>query len=168
MKSDEGNATGPETVMPAENEERVFEIRMSEMRRIVHNAVYARRTALVYQLARQVFEVLDAVPAETAQAAKSDPNWQQVESLSQLRAVVGGRFQNLKEKWIKAGLPLREHRGDRAERANLDMHGWLELASWISRQGFEVRLADREDSCLFEVRESSEARKDVEPEDYSR
>lgn len=78
--------------------------------------------------------------------------WQGVESLSQLRSIVGGRFQNLKERWVNAGLPLREHKGDRESVPKIDQQHWLELSSWILKQGFETRLAQSEVDHLFEIK----------------
>lgn len=78
--------------------------------------------------------------------------WQGVESLSRLRSIVGGRFQNIKKKWTDAGFPLREHRGDRWKDFSLNDEGWLELSNWILKQGFEARLTTDSEEYLFELR----------------
>lgn len=78
--------------------------------------------------------------------------WIGIESLSRLRSVVGGRFQNIKKKWMDAGFPLREHRGDRWKEFTLNQDAWLELASWIAKQGFEARLTPGSQEFLFELR----------------
>ncbi|MCB0319827.1 MAG: hypothetical protein KDD60_02810, partial [Bdellovibrionales bacterium] len=68
--------------------------------------------------------------------------WMTIASLSQLRKEVGGRFQNLRERWLNAGFPLKAHRGDPSERYELDKAGWLEMSSWLVKQGFECRLLE--------------------------
>ncbi len=126
---------------------------VSEIRSIVREAMRRRRTAVVFSLARQFFSYLkESDIGQERQAEASQGRWLPIESLSQLRSVVGGRFRNLREKWVKAGLPLREHRGDRSGRAEVDREGWTELVVWINRQGYEVRLAEDGSSFLFEVR----------------
>jgi hypothetical protein len=66
--------------------------------------------------------------------------------------VVGGRFQNIKKKWVEAGLPLREHRGDRWKEFDLNKDGWLELVAWIGKQGFEARLTPESEEFIFQLR----------------
>jgi len=83
---------------------------------------------------------------------ESDSKWIAIESLSSLRNLVGGRFHNLKEKWIEAGFPLREHRGDKAGEVEVKKQGWIELTNWILKQGYEARLAPDREDCLFELR----------------
>lgn len=83
---------------------------------------------------------------------KDESGWTEIESMSRLRSIVGGRFQNLKERWTQAGLPLREHRGDKEKDFKIDERGWLELANWIAKQGYEVRLRADKPECLFEIR----------------
>ena len=78
--------------------------------------------------------------------------WSKISSLSEIRRLVGGRFQNLKNRWIGAGFPLREHRGDRAAEFEVIPKGWDELSSWLLSQGFESRLAQDKDGTLFEIR----------------
>jgi hypothetical protein len=78
--------------------------------------------------------------------------WIQILSLSRLRSVVGGRFQNLKDKWIEAGFPLREHRGDTGAQYEVSEEGWIAISNWIAGQGFEARLASSDSKHLFEVR----------------
>lgn len=92
------------------------------------------------------------------ESAASDAAWIGIESLSRLRAVVGGRFQNIKQRWVDAGLPLKEHRGERTESFTLDQEGWVTLSSWIASQGFEIRLTpDRRDQ-VFEIRPVSDGK----------
>jgi hypothetical protein len=94
-----------------------------------------------------------AEPAVTARdATKGGDEWVKITSLSQLRALVGGRFQQLKDRWVAAGFPLREHRGDRSKGATVDEAAWLDLAVWISRQGFEARRDASLSDELFAVR----------------
>lgn len=127
------------------------------IKKLVQSALRRRRTAIVYAIARKLLTVFEssAPTMDTGTPAKGMV-WKRIESLSQLRAQVGGRFQNLKQKWVAAGFPLREHRGDRKAEAQLDYDGWIELASWIGKQGYEVRLAPEDEQYLFEVRELEE------------
>lgn len=80
------------------------------------------------------------------------PDWIQVESLSKLRTLVGGRFQNLKKKWVEGGFPLREHKGDKGKGFKVTEKGWIKLSEWIMSQGFEARLTPDSPLSLFEVR----------------
>jgi hypothetical protein len=79
-------------------------------------------------------------------------DWMEISTLSQCRKVIGGRFEHLKRRWIGAGFPLREHRGDRSAAPSLDQGGWSELSQWIMTQGFEVKLGDAEEGFLFAVK----------------
>lgn len=79
--------------------------------------------------------------------------WIEIESLSRLRGVVGGRFQNLKNRWVAAGFPLRAHRGDKSADYELNSEGWVELSNWILKQGFEARLTPEKPEVIFELRE---------------
>jgi hypothetical protein len=129
------------------------ENRINELKSMVRNAVELRKSAIVYGVAQKLFHAFENV-AENAPVSvvQGKGSWVKIESLSQLRAAVGGRFRNLKDKWTGAGLPLREHRGDRTGKANLSFDGWVELAAWITKQGYEVKLAGEEEPWLFEVR----------------
>ena len=92
--------------------------------------------------------------SETA-LKQSESEWVNVESLSKLRSLVGGRFQNIKSKWLAAGFPLKEKNSGNALSYTLDENGWIELSSWISRQGYEVRGAPDETSGLFQIKQKS-------------
>lgn len=125
---------------------------------LVKRAMDRRRQALVHELARVWYRWMREQGSTGAESPRptDDNGWTRVESLSQLRALVGGRFQNLKEKWVAAGFPLREHRGDRSGQKVLDYDGWVALALWVQRQGFEVRLATESDAWLFEIRAAAD------------
>lgn len=120
---------------------------------------FGRERALLESALVQLF--LDRAGTQsTLPVAPGDERvWTGVESLSRLRALVGGRFQQLKQRWIDAGLPLRAHRGDRTGRVEIDRDGWLELAAWIQKQGFEARLTNEISEFLFEVRSLQSAEK---------
>jgi hypothetical protein len=126
---------------------------ISVVRRLVRDAIRARRQAIVYALARRFSGTVEML-GDISPTVERDvaTGWTRIESLSQLRAVVGGRFQNLKQKWVSAGFPLREHRGDREEKATVSQSGWIELSVWIGKQGYETKIASDEDPWLFEVR----------------
>ena len=124
----------------------------AEVRLLVKNALQLRRNSIVYSLACRFFALMESCSDITSPAlADAAEEWTKVESLSQLRTLVGGRFHNLKAKWIAAGLPLRQHRGDRKEQAKINLEAWFELASWCSSQGYQVRLAGENDNYLLEL-----------------
>ena len=123
---------------------------VERIERTVANALDSRKEILAH-------EILDRVAAMRANAGSQEPptvtaEWQKIESLSALRGLVGGRFQNLKEKWIQAGFPLREHRGDKVGKYSVNTVGWIDLSNWILKQGFETRLVSDDPECLFELR----------------
>ena len=127
--------------------------RQAELRAFVRRAIERRRQVLVYEIARRCESLMNEkqlrgqIPGD-----ESGTDWIRIESLSKLRALVGGRFQNLKDRWVRAGFPLREHRGDRTGQKNIDYQGWIELSAWINKQGFELKLADEKEEWLFELR----------------
>lgn len=142
---------GEEQKTPKSSEQ--ISIDAAELRHVVRNAIERRSHVLVYEIANRLFDIFrrEEVGAGIL-AMEESTDWTSIESLSQLRAIVGGRFQNIKQKWVEAGFPLREHRGDRGERAQINDRGWTELALWINRQGFEARLASEPGHGIFEVR----------------
>ena len=115
----------------------------------LESAVAARRPTLLARLIERLGPLI-SVQDKVSEDAGAD--WIAIESLSRLRSTVGGRFQNLKERWIDAGLPLRRHRGDRGKKYKVSEKGWFELANWISKQGYEARLTPETPDCFFEVR----------------
>ncbi len=122
------------------------------LRQLVRRSIERRRQVLVYEMAKKYQSVLGNRQFEAATEEAPDDSWIRIESLSRLRALVGGRFQNLKDRWVRSGFPLREHRGDRSGKKNFDFQGWVELSAWIHKQGFEIRLAEEQDPWLFEIR----------------
>lgn len=132
---------------------RYTEEQKEEIRRTVREAISQRQHVITYALARKCLSLFEEMNIGTDSAlAPEQTEWIRIESLSRLRALVGGRFQNLKERWVKAGFPLREHRGDRSGGGVVDYEAWVELSSWIHQQGFEIRLASESDPWLFEIR----------------
>ncbi len=102
-----------------------------------------------HEMATRIKMALGEVSQSKSEAATE---WDPIDSLSKLRALVGGRFQNLKDRWIAAGLPLREHRGDKDGKSDVNQGGWIELSSWIAKQGYEARLTPESKEALFEIR----------------
>jgi len=128
---------------------------VTDVRSVVQSALERRRGAIVYRLAERFSALLKrggVTELSEDSEVEVDRPWTKIESLSQLRSTVGGRFQNLKQRWVEAGFPLREHRGDRSEKPQLDEDGWVELVRWINQQGYEARLAADKDPWIFEVR----------------
>jgi len=126
------------------------------LRELVRGAIERRRQVFVYETARKLSSLFLNHQSVDGDEALSGNEWIRIESLSRLRALVGGRFQNLKDRWVGAGFPLREHRGDRSGKKSFDQEGWIELSAWIHKQGFEIRLAEEHEPWLFEVRKLSE------------
>ena len=120
---------------------------------LVRRSIRSKRELIVHAIVERLRGTGGAPVPPTAN--REGGEWTGVESLSRLRSIVGGRFQNIKDRWIGAGLPLKEHRGERSKLGKIDQAGWLELSSWVQRQGFEVRLASDRDDILFEIRPSS-------------
>ncbi|MCB0346511.1 MAG: hypothetical protein KDD66_15435 [Bdellovibrionales bacterium] len=135
--------------IPVQNESDMSEA----LRRLVRSGVMCRRQAIIYEVARSLLDRLRESDVDLAVVEEiTHGDWERIESLSQLRATVGGRFQNLKKRWVKSGFPLREHRGDREGKAEIDEAGWVELSLWINKQGFETKLAADSEPWLLEVR----------------
>ena len=123
------------------------------LRVMVKNAISRRKQVLTYQFAKRFYDSFNTnVPNLSSSATKEQNDWNKIESLSQLRSLIGGRFQNLKQRWVNSGFPLRQHRGDRDAKANVINEGWIELSNWISKQGYEVKLAGEDEDFLFAVR----------------
>ena len=119
---------------------------------LVQQAFDRHREFFACYLQRRMGEVSGSVTTQASVSAGGDEGWSEIASLSQLRALVGGRFQNLKDRWVQSGFPLKEHRGDKSLDYRLNESGWLELSSWISKQGYEVRLRPDKEKCLFELK----------------
>jgi hypothetical protein len=113
--------------------------------------VQLRRNALTYHLARMFYRRLER------SARGGEAPWRAIESMSALRTLIGGRFEKLKQRWNDAGLPLREHRGDRSACAEVDADGWRRFTLWLNSQGYEVRRGSEDNRAgelgvLFYVR----------------
>lgn len=135
--------------MSASDPKEFFIIERERAQTLVREVLQSRLPVYAAILRRQF-----AAVAEAPERISADERaWTAIDSLSKLRAEVGGRFQNLRERWLQSGFPLREHRGDQPDRWKVDFDGWSELSSWIFKQGFESRLSDGEEgSPMFEVR----------------
>lgn len=128
----------------------VLALLRSEVTQSLKRVFSERRDYWVHSIMKELEENLDY--AQPGSASEVEEEWQPVESLSRLRALVGGRFQNLKARWLDAGFPLREHRGDKDDEYQLDEAGWLALTRWVAKQGYEARLAPEKEGVVFELR----------------
>lgn len=117
---------------------------------VVREATAREETAITAMLVQKLRDI--ARPVVEEGPAASSAEWIGIESLSRLRSVVGGRFQNIKKKWVDAGFPLREHRGDRWKDFEINHDAWLELAAWIAKQGFEARLTPDSEEFIFQLK----------------
>ena len=116
----------------------------------LNNAFDKRRDFYVHTIVSKLREM--GLQERAVGGKDKTVDWLEIESLSKLRSIVGGRFQNIKAKWTNAGFPLKEHRGDKVEQFDLNKGGWIELTNWILSQGFEARLASNGEQHLFEIR----------------
>lgn len=120
---------------------------------VVNAAFDRRRPQLAFELKRALQHAVPAksnAPLEATSVVTDE--WIAVESLSRLRSLVGGRFQNVKDRWVESGFPLREHRGEEHKPVTPSEKGWVELSTWIAKQGFEARLTPESTAGFFEVR----------------
>jgi len=117
----------------------------------LESAFETRRDFFVHEMVQKL-GAAQLSEQDAVRAGSAPQEWIGIESLSRLRNMVGGRFQNLKKKWMGAGFPLREHRGDKGTNYKVDETGWIELSNWILKQGFESRLPSDSSDCLFELR----------------
>jgi hypothetical protein len=92
------------------------------------------------------------VHQNVASEAEQKSDWVEIDSMSRFRKIVGGRFQNIRELWVGAGLPLIESKGEKPEAYTLDQSGWIRFSNWILKKGFEARLVPGNSLCFFEVR----------------
>ncbi len=123
------------------------------MERSLRGAFQKQREVLVRELELRLTQ-LSSPGRETISAAVAlaKEEWIGIESLSRLRGLVGGRFQNIKKKWVDAGFPLREHRGDRLQDFAVEEAAWVDLTNWILKHGYEARLSPDSKEFLFELR----------------
>lgn len=126
----------------------IFSAQADLVERITRQALSERRELFVHEIARRIGSM-----AAQQLVDSSSEGWQPVESLSRLRSIVGGRFENLKARWLGAGFPLKEHRADTPAQVTVIENGWIELSNWILIQGFEAKLASDRNDCLFLIRE---------------
>jgi hypothetical protein len=116
----------------------------------LQSAFNERRDIFVFEIVKKLRREKLAGPQTTA-TESGDGGWVDIESLSRLRNVVG-RIENIKKKWIGAGFPLREHRGDKAGSFEVNSEGWVELSNWMSKHGYESRLRPDRPECLFQIK----------------
>ncbi len=147
------SATPQSSKFSAEFQKAILDDLMQDCERALNRAFEIRQASFVKTIAERLQELQGAnSPANSSSEFGKDSNWLAIESLSSLRHLVGGRFNNLKQKWVDAGFPLREHRGDKGKGFQVDQKGWIELSNWILKQGFEARLTPDKPECLFELR----------------
>ncbi|MFM1848502.1 MAG: hypothetical protein RL417_1976 [Pseudomonadota bacterium] len=120
--------------------------------KLLEETLIQEHDVIVGEIARRIRAVAGGELAAPGETPPVSSDWVEIESLSRLRSIVGGRFQNLRDRWVGAGFPLREHRGDKDGEFALNESGWFELSNWILKQGFEARLTPDRPGCLFELR----------------
>lgn len=155
QKKSKSDSHESRTVSSPEFAQDLVEGATSLLESVVNQVFESRRDSYVFQCANRLRELVSDA-REVASAAPVINDWVEIESLSRLRTVVGGRFENTKKKWIAAGFPLREHRGDKLSAFVVNEAGWIELSNWIIKQGFETRQNPGKEHCLFELRKISQ------------
>lgn len=128
--------------------EGVFEKRFIDL---VKSVAAKRRQVYVDSLAKRLMGL--GISGTPTKAQVNERAWTRIASLSALRTLVGGRFANLKERWLAVGFPLKEGK-DEGGKLKINRSAWLELANWIEGQGFAARLPESSaDGTLLEVRQ---------------
>ena len=112
---------------------------------------FTRRRSLLIQGTRERLSHAEKI-APNSKSTESNTDWILIESLSQLRKVVGGRLEILRDRWVKAGFALKEHRGSKICDKVADGEPWREFSLWLLEHGYEAKLAAAEAEHLFEVR----------------
>ena len=132
--------------------DKVADLRQESVTTLLRQAFSRVRDEAIFQLSENLAAAVGSASVEGG-ATSAAENWLPIHSLSEIRKVVGGRFQNIKNRWVDAGFPLREHRGDREGEFSLNNDGWMRFRSWILEQGYEARICERSGSgALFEIR----------------
>ena len=137
--------------------ESLLEQTVSTFEAYLRDAFRARRDIFIFEIIKQLRREQFAGPRAVVEES-GDGGWIDIESLSKLRNVVGGRFENIKRKWVGAGFPLREHRGDKAGEFEVNSEGWVELSNWMSKHGYESRLRPDRAECLFQIKPLAKTR----------
>jgi len=145
MKQAENNST-------SDHDHGLVEPARSFFEELVKSVFRDKRELFVHSVMDKLSRDLLSKTALTMTSTGPEDDWIEIESLSRLRSIVGGRFKNLKDKWLLAGLPLREHRGDRQADYEVREDTWVELSNWIAKQGYEARLAEADRSHVMELR----------------
>lgn len=125
----------------------------SLLRKVVEDAFGQNREFLI----SKIVQLLDEAPGLDVNgptSTDSSEEWIAVDSLSRLRALVGGRFESLKARWQGAGFPLKRKKGDKISDYQIIDSGWSELEGWISKQGFAARRRLDLEDRLFEIRKN--------------
>ena len=111
-----------------------------------------RRGVLISYMKQRLSEVMSGELSKSVGKKSNGREWEGIDSLSKLRGIVGGRFENLKNRWLAAGFPLKQDKASKVGDFSVDEKGWIELSSWISNQGFEVRLNPEKKDVVFEIK----------------
>ena len=129
----------------------LLEFHSSEFEAALEQSLAMNAEVIVYELVRGLEESgMIGVPLESGLSSQAG-EWIPVKSFSNLRGLVGGRFENLKKKWMAAGLPLREQKRESSSKV-MEPEAWSALAAWILKQGYESRLASKGSGYIFEIR----------------
>ena len=108
------------------------------------------RKAIVFNIARRLHQELSKV--STTKVIETEASeWISIESLSQLRSIVGGRFATVKSHWIASGFPLRAHRGDRSRTIEFNEEGWLAFSLWLDSQGYLSKVVKEQEPVCFMI-----------------
>lgn len=121
--------------------------------KVVEEAFSQNREYLLSQIERTLGQAPRANETEVV-SANNLAEWIAVDSLSRLRALVGGRFESLKARWQGAGFPLKRKKGDKISDYQIIESGWSELEGWISKQGFSARRRVDLEDRLFEIKKN--------------
>jgi len=133
------------TNFPFEN---LYQHFLNQAEKCLEKAFDTRLEFFAYEFTRHILPYTKS----DSEIGKISENWFKIQSFSQLRSLVGGRFQNLKERWSNAGFPLKEHRGDTLEEFKINEAGWAEMKEWLLKHGYIARLSEEDSACAFEMK----------------
>lgn len=131
------------------NSDDIITSRSDLIKKAIKKAFEDNRDYLIYKFSQSITQAGSGV---TNIEPTEDTDWTAVDSMSKLRAIVGGRFDTLKAKWQAAALPVKQKKGDDIPEFVVDPSGWTDLESWLLKMGYKARLRPDLADRVFEIR----------------
>lgn len=127
----------------------IINSRSEVLKKAIRKAFEDNRDYLLFKF-NQLLSSTKSNNQEIEYSAESD--WLAIDSMSKLRAIVGGRFDTLKSKWVAAALPVKQKKGDEIPEFSVDLSGWSELENWLMKMGYKARLRSDLSDRVFEIK----------------